>query len=296
MAITPRGSLRHQSRLSPLLRHGVVLRIVPGNAAQDVEIDRAPDSGGSPGTFANIDRVTPPAKSGFLYVDVRPFSTATWWYRARQVGVGINPGSYAASISTGVRRLDDEHLMSAIASEPTFARTEDLNAEAVTEAKIGDEAVTPSRALGRLRCRVGKTGTQSLTSLSAADISFNTEAAAGLFDVGTLHDNSTQNQRITFPAAGTEGSWLVRGSVPLILTTIPAGATFAVDLIHSVHGVLDSDFVIADGTMTIAWLKLFAMVPPPAAGDYVYMNIQPAFVSGSAVIATGAKFEALYGW
>ena len=63
-----------------------------------IEVERAPDSGGSPGTWvliATLDQVPP---AGGRFIDDRPWTTSVWWYRYRPVRGGAS-GSYSAAVS-----------------------------------------------------------------------------------------------------------------------------------------------------------------------------------------------------
>jgi hypothetical protein len=63
-----------------------------------IELERAPDSGGSPGTpesIAIIDHIPP---AGGRYIDDRPSTTSVWWYRYRAVRAGAT-GTFGAWVS-----------------------------------------------------------------------------------------------------------------------------------------------------------------------------------------------------
>lgn len=99
-------------RVYPRDRYGIILRIVPGNIAQKVSIERAPDSGGSPGSYTELAEIGPIPQAGIYYVDQRANDGATWWYRARHVGPDVDPGAYITAVSGVAMRLN-ERLLSA---------------------------------------------------------------------------------------------------------------------------------------------------------------------------------------
>lgn len=85
----------------PTARTGALILIVPGDPSQGFELDRAPNSAGSPGTYATIagggvDGIFAPA-NGLRYFDPLPTGLDVW-YRYRHKGSGLLPGAYSAGI------------------------------------------------------------------------------------------------------------------------------------------------------------------------------------------------------
>lgn len=88
------------------IRPGIALQIVPGDTAYLVEVQRAPDSGGSPGTWVSIlNNLQITSRSGEIFYDFLPVTGATWWYRARHVRLGATDGNWTASIAGVARDL-----------------------------------------------------------------------------------------------------------------------------------------------------------------------------------------------
>ena len=72
------------------------------------------------------------------------------------------------------------------------------------------DANNPKRLLlGQPRVRVGKSADQTIANSSSTIVSWNQES----FDVGDLHDNSTNNSRLTIPA-DEAGVYMVGVSIP----------------------------------------------------------------------------------
>lgn len=63
-----------------------------------IEIERAPDASGSPGTWVPIATLEHVPPAGGRFIDDRPWTTAVWWYRYRPVRGGAS-GSYSAAVS-----------------------------------------------------------------------------------------------------------------------------------------------------------------------------------------------------
>ncbi|NUR17995.1 MAG: hypothetical protein HOQ12_00535 [Gemmatimonadaceae bacterium] len=83
-------------------RWGVMLLSTPVDPAFDREIERAPDSGGAPGTYARIATLKGWTANHF---DPLPSTGATYWYRQRCVGQGADPSGYSAAVSAKPSRL-----------------------------------------------------------------------------------------------------------------------------------------------------------------------------------------------
>lgn len=85
---------------------GIAITLVPGRDASGrpwtgtSEVQRAPDSGGSPGTWATIADDLPALPSaGAPFVDQRPATTDRWHYRWRHKGPGVGAGTLSSSVS-----------------------------------------------------------------------------------------------------------------------------------------------------------------------------------------------------
>ena len=76
---------------------GVALGLYAGNEGIPIEIQRAPDSGGSPGTFVTIADVPGTTQ---VFVDPLPSDGAVRWYRARHVGSGLTVGAFTPNVSS----------------------------------------------------------------------------------------------------------------------------------------------------------------------------------------------------
>jgi hypothetical protein len=70
---------------------GIALGLWAGDETLDIEIQRAPDSGGSPGTWATIAIVPGTTQ---VFGDPLPSTGATFWYRSRHVGGGFTASAY----------------------------------------------------------------------------------------------------------------------------------------------------------------------------------------------------------
>lgn len=69
--------------------------------------------------------------------------------------------------------------------------------------------ITPDSTNGRNRCRATPTANQTIATGTDEVLDFGAET----YDTGALHDNSTNNTRITIPTGGNIGVWLFTASV-----------------------------------------------------------------------------------
>jgi len=70
---------------------GIALGLWADDESLDIEIQRAPDVAGSPGTWTTIATVS---GTTTIFGDTLPATGATFWYRSRHVGQGFTAGPY----------------------------------------------------------------------------------------------------------------------------------------------------------------------------------------------------------
>lgn len=78
------------------LQTGVALALFASDVSFDIVIERAPDSGGSPGTFAVIAQVRGATQT---YLDVLPNDGATYWYRIKHALSSYADSTYTCNKS-----------------------------------------------------------------------------------------------------------------------------------------------------------------------------------------------------
>lgn len=74
---------------------GIVVGIVPGDPSFEIELQRAPQSSGAPGTPVTIARLAPFPATGSFYRDLLPIDGAVYYYRHRHVRTGWTAGAYS---------------------------------------------------------------------------------------------------------------------------------------------------------------------------------------------------------
>jgi hypothetical protein len=125
-----------------------------------------------------------------------------------------------------------------------------------------DEVVALETAFvnGRVRCSAYHNTTQSLTTAVEATLTFNSED----FDVGTMHDNASNNTRVTIPASNT-GVYLAIGG-----TQFAANATGyrQLNLYKNGSTILATTVVAVSSAAQVTVCQVSAVVSL-AAADYL---------------------------
>jgi hypothetical protein len=141
--------------------------------------------------------------------------------------------------------------------------------------------------LKRFRAKVYKSADQTYGAGSAAVVSFNSEA----FDYGTrtedLHDNATNNERLTIPTGG-DGTYKVQASLPYHSGVIGWYLSLrknGTDIVWQNHEV-----GLATGVLVIS--EMLDLV----GGDYLdlYIDCNHTLGSGSLIVDGGAQDDAFF--
>lgn len=190
--------------------------------------------------------------------------------------------SYLVAIQITTGKLLGSQLVAT--SVPTGA----LENLAVTTAKIADGNVTKAKTEARSRCRV-YADAQTISDSTITTLAFANES----FDVGTLHDNATNNSRITIQAGGDVGGWLVSAQVCFDNPSVVGDRT--VHLFKNGSQVASASFPAATGVtvVPIVWVDSI-----PTAGDYYEVKVRQD--SGGDLDVTGTSsltwFSAIHLW
>lgn len=155
----------------------------------------------------------------------------------------------------------------------------------VQNASTGALLVDP--AVGRFRVRTWHSANPSISSATATALPWDSE----IFDVGSLHSTSVSNTRITVPAGGETGLWLISAQVQWDTNTtgmreVKIRKNGSSDLAVSRHGPIAGQLVHT----------VIATDNSPTAGDYYEAVVTQD--SGGARTVTGAasNFAAVAIW
>lgn len=100
-------------------RTGVALACYAANDQHAIVIDRAPDSSGSPGTWAELVRLQGGSQ---VYVDELPSDGATWWYRARHETPGLDASDWSTAVEAQAGGVPDDIQLPAPAAASLTVR------------------------------------------------------------------------------------------------------------------------------------------------------------------------------
>lgn len=137
---------------------GVPLVITPGAPGYGVVVQRAPDSSGSPGTYADLVTLTADAiqDQGFLFGDLTAAGTTIYWYRARGSQPGFTDSGYCTAIASSARPMPTGFNASATIypvnragkfTDALYATTANDTAGKVVSADVVKSDGTASRAI-----------------------------------------------------------------------------------------------------------------------------------------------------
>lgn len=164
----------------------------------------------------------------------------------------------------------------------------------IVTAGLTDAAVTPPKSQSRFRCKAIRTATQSIADSTPTTINFN---AADLWDVGSLHDTATNNDRIVIPTGGDTGVWDLDGVArwdanatgrrETRIWHMPVGGGVGSISAEDVRAGLN------DGGVGPT-IPIHATAQPPAVGDFFTLEVFQN--SGGALNITLALFSATHSW
>lgn len=97
----------------------------------------------------------------------------------------------------------DPDTLDGVPDGATYKRVAGVTSNLVQTASIATAAVTPDKTEARSRCLVYLTAHQSIANNTGTVLAF----AGEVYDVNSLHDNVTNNSRITIPTGGNTGVW-----------------------------------------------------------------------------------------
>lgn len=143
----------------------------------------------------------------------------------------------------------------------------------------GTDAVDAMPKCDRFRCRIRKSTGQNLSSSGLVyDVTWDVEDA----DSASLHDNVTNNHRITIPSDGNSGFWLIVAHLTISWNGAATGNTINTQLRDSAGTLLDDqEFAKHANDAATVHPKLSAMVPAPAVGEWFKVVASSIFTAGT---------------
>jgi hypothetical protein len=190
------------------------------------------------------------------------------------------PNLDASKITTGT--MDNARLDSNI--------THDDVAETISARWTHSVAITGTNTP---RCKLFHNTTQSTTNDTETAVAFNSED----FDVGTMHDNATNNSRITIPA-NEDGLYLITGIVSFASN---ATGFRTLSLFKNGGGTAEGSKALLNALTAAATTRVqLTTLLTLAAGDYIELFARQTSGGnlniGNATRENGNQFEAVRLW
>lgn len=267
---------------------GIVLALYPFDQNFNIEIERAPDSSGSPGTYAALTTVPGTQQ---IFVDYLPSNGATYWYRARSSLSGYTPSAYTADVSgipggvspsvkAGVAPLVPLILSITVSVKPDGSGTISVQGN--------DKTLSFKLALGGSNPSDATVRAASPTAGPQADISFNSLSYPTGIYVGAFPYSGAAG-------AGTEGPRhnlfvsTLNASIPQGTVFIDASgnASFTVDApagVGRIKWLADYSSFPADSTVAASG-NTITSAPPYSA------TVSPALTLGQTLFITVVPFS-----
>jgi len=158
---------------------------------------------------------------------------------------------------------------------------------------LSADPVLPTESTARDRCSLYLAANQSIADNTSTSLLWDGE----LYDVGTLHDTVTNNNRITIPTGGNSGTWLFAANVAFAGPVSPTGAR-VVTIQDSAANVLGRVIVSPAPSTINTWINITAMVSAPSVGEWFECVVTQT--QGASVDVLGgirlSTFSAIHLW
>lgn len=254
---------------------GVTLHLDPAfnvstglTSTDDIEVRRAPDSVGAPGTPETIAKLRNPSARGETFVDPRPQDGAVWWYSHRHIkadgAVGGTWSAWVPAIAKPVLRGDQNRLG---APPPGVAGATDSTSRYRVAAVRNTVNITNN--------------TQTLVPFTDAD----------LYDIGNLHDPSSSpaDTKIVIPSINYLGVWSFQAEITFDQNATGFRRVIIMRNGSSISAVVRS--VISGSSIEI--VNLSGLYSDPSPGDYFQVEV---LQNSGGSLAVGGFFRAVHLW
>ena len=205
-------------------------------------------------------------------------------------------GSATDSTGTAARQVvkllakalsGDPDTLNGVVDGLTYKKVLNVSSGLIQTASIATAAVTQTTNASRDRCRIGLSGTFTVSANSNIKVPFPAE----VFDVGSLHDTVTNNTRITIPVGA--------GGVPWLFGMIASWANNS-DTTNRKISLWKNNAVFADGPLIVAingntTVQTFFWMDVPADTDYFEMIVWHNAAT-SVILDTSTLFTAVTVW
>jgi hypothetical protein len=194
------------------------------------------------------------------------------------IGTGIN-------LKTGVLAEPSGRYVQRMYAKGLLADPDTLDAsgfDGITYRRIlsvSSGLITPPSSIGRNRTFAYDTGGATLSTGAAVTLTFN----SNLYDVGGLHSTSVNTDKVTVPAGGNVGAWMLAAQV-----TFGANATGDRRAFITKNGVVIADCIVRAASALATIIHLNAFDNQPTAGDVYQLSAQQNS-GGSVTVNAGSS-------
>lgn len=154
-------------------------------------------------------------------------------------------------------------------------------------AALDIDAVQQINSATQFRCRVDKSGAQSIADATVTAVTFG--AATEAFDVGAMHDESSNTSRITVPTGG-DGIYLFGGGGQFAANATGIRLLYFRKNGSDINGINAGSPGSASGVQAVGTAGMVSM----AAGDYLELTVFQT--SGGALNFSASAFWAVKLW
>lgn len=223
----------------------------------------------------------------FTITDQVTLLTDTKYYPlpSQRTEIGDDGVTLSSFVVDSTARAVNRQLAKALVGDPD---TLDSVADGTTHKKIVgvvSSLITPSSSTGRSRCQLYNSGNQSITTATNTDITWDSET----FDVGGLHNPASNPSRITIPAGGDTGLWLLVAQIEFAFN---ATGDRAFGIRKNATTYIANVAVRATVNTLNAIVQVSALVNAPAVGDYFEVRVYQD--SGGNLNVIGGAIAASY--
>lgn len=231
------------------------------------EIQRAPDSGGSPGAWATIATVDIDFYIDQDFTDAQISDEDTFWYRVRAVDTSGNVGSWSTSTSATLSQIVGDHIAAATI--------------------VGDHIAANTITAGKL----------SVSELSAIAADLGTITAGTV--TGATIRTAASGQRVVLDSVDGIQAYNSSGVQTVSLDLDGSGFLGVGDNIswNTAGGVFIDGGAIVEGTISVDELKIAGrqMVVNPGFEDALVASIDDGWGSGYDGTRSGTAHSGSYG-
>lgn len=185
----------------------------------------------------------------------------------------------------------DPDTLDSAADGTTYKKVVSVSGGQVTTASIANNNVTKDKTEVRHRCSLIHSTTQAISNNTLTRVAFDSE----LYDTG-LHDNVTNNSRITVPAGGDVGTWTLIAGVTWQTSFGTTGYTALRIIKNNTGDLVPGDYRPVFNDATFGPVQpLVGIDPNPSVGDFYEVFVRHT-AGASRNITADIRFQAIHSW